>query len=77
MNKLSRVSKLFIEFANNNKISLAAEFGSQEAYERFIVAMAIKALTDAGVQMSVAFDAVLGDGEYKKISEEIFAINSK
>jgi len=44
---LNEVQKLLINFANENNISLHAEFGTVEKFKQFVIAFTIKPLKNA------------------------------
>ncbi len=70
---LNEVQKLLINFANENNISLQSEFGTVEKFKQFVIAFTIKSLTDGGVEISKAYDIVMGDGAYSRLANEVWA----
>lgn len=71
--RLNQVQKLLIGFANEKGIDLRKEFGTVEAFKKFVIAISLKALLDAGLSMQVAWDAVMGEGEYDKLIADVWA----
>lgn len=69
---LNKVQNFLIEFANKNGINLHTQFKSVEEFKMFVVAITIKTLVDAGVEMQKAFDATLGSGEYDKLANKVW-----
>jgi hypothetical protein len=69
---LNEVQKLLINFANENNISLHAEFGTVEKFKQFVIAFTIKSLTDIGVEIAKAYDIVMGDGAYNRLADEVW-----
>jgi hypothetical protein len=74
---LNKVQSFLIDFANSNGINLHAEFKSVEEFKMFVVAITIKTLVEAGVEMQKAFDATLGDGEYDKLANKVWEMANK
>lgn len=70
--RLNAVQKFLVEFANEKGIDLRKEFGTVAKFKEFVIALSIKALLDAGLEMKVALDAVLGDGTYDGIVEQVW-----
>ena len=70
---LNGIQKMLIKFANANQIDLRKEFGSVEDFKKFVVALAFDQLVKLGVPVKDAFDMVLGDGEYDKLVEKVWA----
>ena len=70
---LNQVQSMVIDFANRNGISLQDQFGSVEAFKKFVVGMTLKQLVEAGASVSVAYDAVFGDNSYEDMFERTWA----
>ena len=70
---LSLLNKLkagIINFANTNGIILSQSFKTKQAFNDFVVSLAIKTLTDNGVSFPEAFDKILGAGTYQTMSDD-------
>lgn len=75
---LNKLQSLLINFANERGISLQAEFGTAEAFKRFVIGLAFKVLVDAGINTQAAFDFIFGNGEYDRLAAEVWeAANGK
>lgn len=61
-----------IEFANNEGIILSQHFDSVDAFKQFVIALAMKMLTDMGIETRVAYDLVMGDGSYDELAARIW-----
>jgi hypothetical protein len=70
---LNGIQKMLIEFANANQIDLSKEFASVEEFKKFVVALAFDQMVKLNVPVKDAFDMVLGDGEYDKLAEKVWA----
>lgn len=70
---LNQVQAMVIDFANRNGISLQDQFGSVEAFKKFVVAMTFKQLVEAGATVSDAYNAVFGDNSYEDMFERTWA----
>ena len=66
---LNRVQRLLIDFANQNSISLDAQFGTVDRFKEFVIAFTFRVLTDAGMSTEAAFDAIFGGGAYEDLAE--------
>ena len=70
---LNQVQSMVIEFANRNGISLQDQFGSIEAFKKFVVGLTFKQLVEGGVPTKQAYDAVFGDNSYESMFEQTWA----
>ena len=70
---LNGIQKLLLDFANANQIDLRKEFGSVEEFKKFVIAVAFDEMVKLGVPVKDAFDMVLGEGEFDKLAEKLFA----
>ena len=66
---LNQVQSKLVEFANNQGISLQAEFGTVDEFKRFVIAFTFKAITDLGIEPAKAYDLIFGNGEYAALVE--------
>lgn len=73
INLLNKVQSLLIGFANDNGISLHAEFGTIDAFKQFVIAFTFRSLIDLGIETSEAYDIVFGDGAYEKLANDVWA----
>ena len=71
--KLNAVKDFVVNFANEKKIDLQAEFGTTENFKQWIMALCFKTLVDGGVPTNEAFDAVFGDDQYDALVENVWA----
>jgi hypothetical protein len=69
---LNTVQRLIIDFANKEGIDLRSEFASVEAFKQFVIAFTFKSLVDNGLEVSVAYDVIFGDGAFDKMAESIW-----
>jgi hypothetical protein len=69
---LNAVQKLLVDFANDQQISLAAEFGTVDNFKRFVIAFTFKQLTELGIETREAYDLVFGDGSYDRLAEDVW-----
>ena len=69
---LNKLQSPLINFANERGINLQAEFGTVEAFKRFVIALAFKVLVDAGIGTQAAFDFVFGNGEYDRLATNVW-----
>lgn len=44
----------------------------KQSFVNFIISFSIKALVDSGIPMNVAFDAIVGDGQYRNLSDSVW-----
>jgi hypothetical protein len=72
-NLLNEVQKLLIAFANEEGISLHAEFKTVEAFKQFVIAFTIRSLMEIGLEINKAYDVVMGDGSYEKLANDVWA----
>lgn len=70
---LNEVQKRMVDFANSNSISLHDEFGTVEKFKTFVVAFTIKMMVDIGIEISKAYDIVMGDGAYTQLANDVWA----
>ncbi len=64
---LNQVQSLFIAQASAAGENLAETFATVEDFKKFIIALTFKGLRDAGMEVSEAFDVVLGGGSYEEL----------
>lgn len=69
---LNKLQTLLINFANERGINLQAEFGTVEAFKRFVIGLAFKVLVDAGISTQAAFDFIFGNGEYDRLATNVW-----
>lgn len=69
---LNKLQSLIIDFANERGINLQAEFGTVEAFKRFVIGLAFKILVDAGIGTQAAFDFIFGSGEYDRLAASVW-----
>lgn len=69
---LNEVQKLLVAFANEQGISLREEFGTVEEFNKFVISFTFKALVDAGLEIRKAYDAVMGNGAYEKLANDVW-----
>ena len=69
---LNGVQKFMINFANDKGISLQDEFGTVEAFKKFVIGFTFKTLVDMGVETKQAYDLVFGSGEYEALATKIW-----
>jgi len=68
---LNAIQNMLINFANENAISLADEFGTREKFSQFVFSFTIKSLVDiCGLDTKAAYDFVMGDGAFAKLADE-------
>ena len=70
---LNSVQAMVIAFANKNGISLQDQFGSAEAFKKFVVALTFKQLVEGGLEVSKAYDAVFGNNAFEALFEKTWA----
>jgi len=70
---LNQVQSMVIDFANRSGISLQDQFGSVEAFKKFVVGLTFKQLVEGGVPTKQAYDAVFGDNSYESMFEQTWA----
>ncbi len=63
---LNQVQSFLIAQANEKGINLADSFATVQEFKDFVVGVAFKGLTEAGMNVEQAFDATLGAGKYEK-----------
>jgi hypothetical protein len=70
---LTHISKLVIESATRQGISLHAQFGTRERFQSFIIALTIQGVMDVGgLEFPAAYDLVMGDGAYRELSDAVW-----
>ena len=69
---LNKVQGFVINFANESGISLHDQFKSVDQFKQFVVAITFRTLTEAGVSTEDAFNAVCGDGSFKRLADELW-----
>ena len=69
---LNDVGALLVRHANQNGINLNDEFKSVDDFKRFVIAFTFKTMTDMGIPVDQATDAVLGDGACEKIFNSVW-----
>ena len=69
---LNAVQKLLVSFATESGIDLRAEFGTVEAFKKFVIAFTFKQLVELGVAVNEAYDMVLGDGSYDDLAAKVW-----
>lgn len=70
---LNEVQKMLIDFANKNSISLHDEFETVEKFKQFVITFTIRSLTEIGIELSHAYDMVMGDGAYNRLADAVWA----
>lgn len=66
LNLLNQVQSFLIAQANEKGINLADSFATVQEFKDFVVGVAFKGLTEAGMNVEQAFDATLGAGKYEE-----------
>lgn len=69
---LNKLRKLLVEFANRNKINLAEHFKTNDDFQMFITAFAIKSLVNSGIEIEKATDFILGAGFTQELFEKTY-----
>jgi hypothetical protein len=69
---LNNVQGFIINFANKSGISLHDQFKSVDQFKQFVVAITFRTLTEAGMSTEEAFNAVCGDGSFKRLADELW-----
>ena len=68
---LNAIQNMLINFANENAISLADEFGTREKFAQFVFSFTIKSVVDiCGLDAKTAYDFVMGDGAFAKLADD-------
>lgn len=70
---LNKVQAFMVDFANQKGINLKTEFGTVEAFKKFVIAFTFKTLIDIGLETKAAYDLVFGSGEYEALAERVWA----
>lgn len=70
MDILKKMQRLLVDFANKEGINLQDEFGTVEAFKKFVIALTFKALTDSGIETGEAYDMIFGNGQYEELAEK-------
>lgn len=70
---LNQVQSMVIEQANASGTNLSEHFGTVAEFKKFIIGLAFRGLRDAGAEVSEAFDAVCGEGEYEALFTRVTA----
>ena len=70
---LTQISKLVIETATRQGISLHEQFGTRERFQQFVIALTIQGIMDVGgLELPAAYDLVMGDGAYRALSDAVW-----
>ncbi len=69
---LNKARNYIVSFANENRIDLRTVFPDAETFQRFVIGICFRTLTENGVETSEAFDMLLGDGAFRKLSDSIW-----
>jgi hypothetical protein len=69
---LNKVQRFIINFANESGISLHEHFKSIDQFKQFVIAITFRTLTEAGVSTEDAFNAVCGDGAFKRLADDLW-----
>ena len=72
---LNAVREYIVNFATENNIVLANEFKSRGDFQKFVVAISIKTLVDAGFDLAEAFNLVMGEGAYQDLAAKVWEAN--
>lgn len=70
---LNAISKKIIEMANEGNILLSDHFESRDAFAQFVIGFTITSIVKhCGMSVREAYDIVMGEGAYKKLSDSIW-----
>ena len=69
---LNAARGFIVEKATEQGIFLQNEFESQEKFQMFVIAVTMKQLVELGLTVEEALDAVLGDGAYDRLVNEVW-----
>lgn len=72
---LNAVREYIVNYANENGVNLKKEFGTREAFQKFVIALTITTLIEAGLGLEEAFDLAMGEGRYGELVEKIWTAN--
>ena len=73
---LNSLKAFVVEFSTKNGINLQDEFGTVDAFNNWLVAVAVTALVEQGKDIETAYDIVMGDGAFRKMADDVWAINN-
>lgn len=69
---LNGLKRTMINYFNENGILISDHFATTDDFDAFVVRTAIREVMSArGLDVSAAYDVVLGDGEYKRLSDAV------
>ena len=69
---INEVKNLIVKTATEKGIDLQAEFGTPEAFKRFVLAFIFKNLRDMGVETEEAFDLTFGEGRHEELVHDVW-----
>jgi hypothetical protein len=69
---LNKVQAFIIDYATNSGISLHDHFASVDQFKNFVIALTFRTLTEAGISTEDAFNAVCGDGAFKRLADDLW-----
>lgn len=69
---LNGVQQYMIQFANEKGISLQDEFGTVEAFKKFVIAFTFKTLVDMGIETKQAYDLCFGEGRFDELVDKVW-----
>ena len=69
---LNKAQAFLVNLANEKGIDLRQHFQNAEKFRMFVIAICFRTLTENGVETSEAFDMLLGDGAFRKLSDSIW-----
>lgn len=68
---LNNVKNLIIATANKDGRSLQDDFGTVEKFKDFVIAFTLRSLTEVmGMDISEAWDIVMGDGSFQTLCDD-------
>jgi hypothetical protein len=71
---VQQMQRAIAETATQQGISLRQEFGTTERFAEFVIGMTFKVMTDNGMSVEAATDAIFGDGAYERIAAEVWEL---
>ena len=72
---LSKATKFLVNQANAEGLNLQEMFGTVERFQQFVISLTLKTLIDAGIEVEKAYDIVLGEGNFQRLTDEVWAQN--
>ena len=58
-------------FASELSASVKTD-ADKQSFVNFIISFSIKTLVDSGIPLNVAFDAIVGDGQFQNLSDSVW-----